>query len=160
MHTSVGKPLPLEAEKGDTLVFNFGLHDYNYGLSGVSQYRDQLVRILNEFRASLPGRPRLIFALTTPAHNTMSPADDVTVQALNQAAMEIMKANNVPTIDLYSPIMKECGPVPFQDSGPRACRLCAPHCKALSVHYEQPGYEFIASIVAEAVTQNTSTTTA
>ena len=32
-------------------------------------------------------------------------------------------------IDLYTPLIKDCGPVPWADNGTSACKLCAPSCK-------------------------------
>jgi hypothetical protein len=57
-------------------------------------------------------------------------------------------------VDLYTPIMAHCGPVPFLDkptAGRTACSLCAPQCEALSVHYRSPGYQFIAQAIAQAI---------
>ena len=57
-------------------------------------------------------------------------------------------------VDLYTPIMAHCGPVPFLDkaNGSRAaCSFCAPQCKALAVHYRGAGYEFIAKKIAQAI---------
>ena len=53
-------------------------------------------------------------------------------------------------IDLHTPLIQRCGPVPWADNGTAACPLCAPKCKALSVHYQRSGYEVIARLVANA----------
>ena len=66
----------------------------------------------------------------------------------------LMATSNIPLVDLYTPIMAQCGPVPFLDNataGRAACELCAPSCKALSVHYTEAGYHFIASKIAQAI---------
>ena len=39
-------PLPLR--KDDVFLFNFGLHDYNYGLAGVPQYTEELTNITKQ----------------------------------------------------------------------------------------------------------------
>jgi hypothetical protein len=57
-------------------------------------------------------------------------------------------------VDLYTPIMAHCGPVPFLDkaNGSRApCSLCAPSCKGLQVHYTSAGYQFIAGKIKQAI---------
>lgn len=120
-------------------------------MAGVANYSRELSSLVGRLQRDFPAT-RLRFALTTPAHNVGT--DDSTnqvVQALNAAASSVMAAANIPTIDLYTPIMHECGPVPFADSGPHACRLCAPHCKSLAVHYTDVGYQFIAGIVHKAL---------
>lgn len=146
LHTAVGTPLPLSGT--DHLLFNFGLHDYNRGMAGVAQYGTELQDIVVFLQQRQPAK--LAFVLTTPAHNTPAPDNEVVV-ALNRRAATIMAAAGIPIIDLYTPIMAECGPVPWADSGPKACLLCAPNCKSLAVHYTATGYNFIANIVAKAL---------
>jgi lysophospholipase L1-like esterase len=141
--TSTMQPLNLTAK--DSIVFNFGLHDYNLGLRGVDEYVSELTTIVKHLQAT---GAKLVWAATTPAHqNTV---DDATVQALNEKANEVMQKQTpaIPVVDLYSAVMAKCGPVPFQDTGDKACSLCAPNCKGLSVHYSKPGYQFISSLVA------------
>ena len=55
---------------------NFGLHDYNLGLAGVDEYTTELTESVRRTKAVLSGA-RLLFVGTTPAHNTATPADDV-----------------------------------------------------------------------------------
>lgn len=145
--TSTLEPLPLLST--DYVLFNFGLHDYNFGLDGVEQYGADLANITARLQRMLPAK--LLFVGTTPAHNTQNPNDNPTVQALNTRAKEVMSSANVPFLDLYTPLIEKCGPVPWADDGPSACPLCAPNCKALSVHYEPAGYSVIASLILEAV---------
>mmetsp|Transcript_20842 Transcript_20842/g.54173 ORF Transcript_20842/g.54173 Transcript_20842/m.54173 type:complete len:338 (+) Transcript_20842:22-1035(+) len=145
--TSTLEPLPLT--KSDFLVFNFGLHDYNLGPAGVAQYGEQLANITRRLQSSVTAK--MLFVGTTPAHNTASPVDDSTVQLLNAKAADVMKAAGIPFLDMYTPLINECGPVPWADEGPNACTLCAPDCKALSVHYTKAGYNVIASHVLAAI---------
>ena len=77
--------------------------------------------------------------------------DNPTVIELNTRAKAIMGRHSIRVIDIYTPIIDQCGPVPFADTGPKKCGLCAPHCKALSVHYTGAGYHFIAEHVAAAL---------
>ena len=147
--TSTALAAPMRLQSRDTVLVNFGLHDYNLGLAGVPQYAEELKAVLGELqRAFAPAK--LIFVLTTPAHNTPT-GDDVTVQALNSKAAALAQSMGWPTIDLYTPIMKQCGPVPFRDTGPTACEYCAPDCKRLSVHYGPEGYAFIARTIARSL---------
>ena len=86
-----------------------------------------------------------MFLNTSPAHNVgVGNATNAVVIALNQAASSVMTAAGVHVIDIYTPIMQQCGPVPFRDEGPTACSLCAPDCKNLAVHYTVTGYQFFA----------------
>lgn len=93
---------------------------------------------------------------TTPAHNTATPVDDATVVQLNVAAAALAKESGLQFIDLHTPLIKECGPVPWQDTGPNACQLCAPNCKGLSVHYGPAGYSKIAGLIWASVSNATN----
>jgi hypothetical protein len=86
-----------------------------------------------------------------PAHNTDNPEDNPTVIELNTRARAIMGRHNISVIDIYAAIIELCGPVPFEDVGPKKCELCAPHCKALTEHYTGAGYHFIAGHVVAAL---------
>ncbi len=148
LRTAELQPLPLK--KGDTVLMNFGLHDYNLGLVGVTEYTEELTQGIKRTQAVLPAGAKLVFVGTTPAHNTATPADDITVVALNKAAAQVCKEFGIAFIDLHSPLIKTCGAVPWADNGTSACSLCAPDCKRLAVHYTRAGYEVIAHTVAEA----------
>ena len=87
LSTDTLQPLPLK--RGDTILMNFGLHDYNLGLAGVEEYSSELTAGIKRTLKILPQGAKLAFVGTTPAHNTASPADDVTVQGLNAAARRI-----------------------------------------------------------------------
>ena len=167
---------------------DFGLHDYNQGLAGVTEYATELERIVLALRQRL-SEARLIFLNTSvsdcrthilsvpsslpscsrltstaavflpksdtellqPAHNTNNPQDNPTVIELNTRAKAIMQRHSIGVIDIYAAIIDQCGPVPFVDVGRKKCGLCAPHCKALTVHYTGAGYHFIAGHVAAAL---------
>ena len=73
----------------------------------------------------------------------------MTVVALNKAAAALASENKLPYVDLHTPLIKTCGPVPWADNGTNACSLCAPRCKGLSVHYDSAGYSVIANIIKE-----------
>jgi len=79
------QPLPLK--KGDHILVNFGLHDYNLGLSGVPEYKTEYAAGLAQvMKVAAQAGARVTILGTTPAHNTAKAADDVTVVALNKAA--------------------------------------------------------------------------
>lgn len=132
------------------MLWSAGLHDYNQGADGVAEYGDELERIVVALEQRL-GDARLVFLNTSPAHNTPDAQDNPTVVALNARAEAIMGRHGIHVVDIYSRIMARCGPVPFADAGPKECQLCAPHCKALAVHYTGAGYKFIAEQVAAAL---------
>ena len=72
------------------------------------------------------------------------------IAAINAAAKAVCRKSGVKFVDLHTPLIAACGAVPWADKGAAACKLCAPSCKRLSVHYIAAGYEFIARIVAQA----------
>jgi lysophospholipase L1-like esterase len=135
-------------KKGDNILINFGLHDYNLGLAGVPEYKAEYRRGLGKVVtvADATGAKILILG-TTPAHNTAKTADDVTVVALNKVAQQLAAEMGLGFVDLHSPLIERCGPVPWADNGTAPCSLCAPRCKALSVHYDKAGYTVIASLI-------------
>ena len=109
-----------------------------------SEYAAGLSKILQVAKQT---GARVTILGTTPAHNTGTAADDVTVLALNKAAAAFASETELPFVDLHTPLIKTCGPVPWLDNGTNACSLCAPKCKALSVHYDSAGYTAIANII-------------
>lgn len=148
------KPLPLTSS--DTILINFGLHDYNLGDDGVDEYRQEYTLGLERAKKIADStKTRLIVLGTTPAHNvgtTLSEqqATDATVRKLNVAAASIAQSLGLQFVDMHSPLIDICGPVPWADNGTDACELCAPDCKRLSVHYTPAGYQRIAGIIANA----------
>ena len=79
------------------------------------------------------------------------------IAAINAAAKAVCRKSGVKFVDLHTPLIAACGAVPWADKGAAACKLCAPSCKRLSVHYIAAGYEFIARIVAKAAGLSIST---
>ena len=145
------EPLPLK--NTDLVLMNFGLHDYNLGVAGVKEYRDEYqTGLVKTKKITDNAGATLVMLGTTPAHNVgTTNTSDVTVQALNAAAQTLAKGAGIQFVDLYAPLIAKCGPVPWADTGANACALCAPNCKKLSVHYSQAGYELIADLVWDAV---------
>ena len=150
LQTDTLQPLPLR--RGDTVLMNFGLHDYNLGLGGVPEYTTEYrIGLAKALALTQAAGAALVMLATTPAHNTASAADDTTVVALNVAAAGLSKEFSVDFVDLHTPLIAACGPVPWADNGTSACPLCAPKCKALSVHYTAAGYEVIQGLIYDAI---------
>ena len=79
LQTAELRPLPLK--KGDVVLINFGLHDYNLGLDGVAEYTQEYTAGLDKAIAIADQKGATIFIVgTTPAHNTANPADNPTVR--------------------------------------------------------------------------------
>ena len=97
------KPLPLK--EGDSVVINFGLHDYNQGLAGVAEYTSEYRTALTKAKAAANGADIHVL-LTSPAHNTATADDDVTVTALNKAAAGLAAEFGLGTIDLHTPLIQ------------------------------------------------------
>ena len=129
------------------------LRYYNLGVAGVKEYRDEYqTGLVKTKKISDDAGATLVMLGTTPAHNVgTTNSSDVTVQALNAAAQALAKEAGIQFVDLYTPLIAKCGPVPWADTGANACALCAPNCKKLSVHYGQAGYEAIADLIWGAV---------
>lgn len=117
-------------------------------LCSVPEYKSEYAAGLSKImQVARKAGARVTILGTTPAHNTRTAADDVTVVALNKAAAALASETELPFVDLHTPLIKKCGPVPWADNGTNACSLCAPKCKALSVHYDSAGYNVIANII-------------
>ena len=142
----LGAP-PSASSQGRTLLLEF--------ISADGQNSDASLRCLTPMPHCIEGAAVVIVG-TTPAHNTATPVDDATVVQLNVAAAALAKESGLQFIDLHTPLIKECGPVPWQDTGPNACQLCAPNCKGLSVHYGPAGYSKIAGLIWASVSNATN----
>jgi lysophospholipase L1-like esterase len=113
-----------------TIVFNCGLHDIREGVP-VAEYKSNLRAIISRLR---PRTDRLYFCNTTPGRkHEWRGWEPEKIDAYNEAALEVMRTEHVPVIDLYGPAMahrewwKE------------------------DVHYTPQGYAQMAKIVADAI---------
>ena len=143
-------PLPLRA--ADTVLINFGLHDYDRGSAAwLDEYSAEYEVGLAKLLARANGATVVVLG-STPVHNTgnESVLNDATVRALNVRAAALAKKHALAFVDLHTPLVSRCGPVPWADTGAKACPLCAPQCKSLSVHYDGAGYEVIAELIINA----------
>ena len=143
----------LEAWLGDTkwevIHFNFGLHDIKYvdhaGGDVASEeagrlqvplddYRKNLTKIAERLKAT---GAKIIFATTTPFPETArrpmrSPAD---LQAYNEVALEVMKAQGIEVNDLHGVALPHLAKWQRRDN----------------VHFIATGYNGLADAVAQAV---------
>jgi len=129
----------------DMLYFNFGLHNTvdpvkNPGLvipgqSGLdTEYMPYLRKIVKYLHEWAGDDVKLLFALTSPMMNSKA-VDDIVLKN-NAQAQELMNQYNITTIDLHTPIVKKCGPVP-QSSCMGIPSCWSPHCPQ--------GYEWLAN---------------
>lgn len=94
----------------DVIHFNWGLHDLkrldgaNVGVT-ISDYKTNLQHIINRMRTFNPNA-KLIFATTTPYPDGVSPIrHQADAKAYNDAAKEVMTANNIDVNDLHALMM-------------------------------------------------------
>jgi GDSL-like Lipase/Acylhydrolase family len=114
----------------DVIHFNFGIHDRTTPVAKYSQQLELLVRRLKKTGATL------VWASTTPIpENPSKGVSDESIVALNVAAAKLMAEHGIAVDDLYSAI------------APRTDKLRLPG----SVHYDEEGYQFLGSCVAESL---------
>ncbi|XP_057309181.1 uncharacterized protein LOC130647365 [Hydractinia symbiolongicarpus] len=128
----------------DVVVLNYGLHDIDYlekypeEYNSIKNYKGNLRKLK---RRILRTGADLIFPLSTPV--TFSEEKDKILKKYNQAAKKVMLKSNVTTIDLHSLVIKECGPVPFEN----CYMMKKPH----DVHYGTVGSIMLGKRIAFAV---------
>lgn len=117
--------------KWDVIIWNFGIHDRN---TVAEAYRHNLETILKRLRKT---EAKIIWVRTTPAPpgKNSEGYTDAQCEQLNRIADEVMKAGNVPEVDLYS-LLK-----------PRIAELQLPN----NVHFRETGYQVMGEKVASAV---------
>ena len=123
----------------DLLWFNSGMHNYATGTPGngtvpgqsgnstAESYANPLARVTARLASwAAANKVKLIYALTTPYLNDAS-IDATITGTLNVAARGIMASEGIQTIDLHTPIIEKCGPVPQASCfGEKGC--WSPHC--------------------------------
>ncbi|WAC18554.1 FAD-dependent oxidoreductase [Luteolibacter sp. SL250] len=126
--------------KWDVIHFNFGLHDAKLPPEGIrhsepEQYEKNLRELVKQLQAT---GAKLIFATTTPVPDGGNLAPDrrfAEVKAYNEAALRVMKENNVTINDLNTAMQ------------PHAAEYLRPK----DVHYTKEGSAFLADRVAAAI---------
>jgi len=135
----------LKNKKWDLITFNFGLHDMLYkdeqnkndavnGKVAVSleEYQKNLVLIVNRLKKSTK---ILLFVNTTVVPENSSGRKVEDPAKYNEVALEVMKNNHIPVIDLYS-----------------ASQVIHPKTsKPGNVHYSPEGYELLAAELVKSI---------
>ena len=131
----------------DVLYFNFGLHNLGNstvpGQAGpIAEYAPYLEKIAAKLAALALAQPRmkLLFGITTP--EMCDKGLDDTVVANNIDAAKIMARHGIPTVDMHTPIVAQCGPSPQPKCFNQSQCFC-PHCPM----NDGVGYEFLAKEV-------------
>ena len=126
--------------KWDVIHFNFGLHDAKLPPEGIrhsdpEQYEKNLRELVKQLKAT---GAKLIFATTTPVPDggNISPERRFAeVKAYNDAALRVMKENNVVINDLNAAVQPHV----------------AEYLKPKDVHYTKEGSAFLAGRVTESI---------
>jgi acyl-CoA thioesterase-1 len=124
-----------QAVHPELIMFNFGLHDgpcngvnttIPGGAGASAVYKPELAQIAAKLKVyTAATKSKLLFASTTPWLCTAS--TDALVQKLNTEAADVMKAADIPMVDLHSTIVGKCGAAPVAECfGSKSC-FC-PHC--------------------------------
>ena len=118
--------------KWDVITWNFGIHDRN---TAPATYRTNLEALLKRLRQT---GAKVIWVRTTPAPPSGTNNEkfsDAQCDRLNAVADEVMKANHISEVDLYT-LLK-----------PKLAELQLPN----NVHFKEDGYQLMGGEVAKAV---------
>jgi len=149
---NIDRWLQLEGGKWDVIHFNWGLHDLKHVKPGdpkgaasdsptdppqatVDVYEKQLREIVGKLKAT---GARLIFATTTPVPDGKMAVYRTNADAIkyNEAALKVMKGNNIAVDDLYTFMKPKVATLQLQPA---------------NVHYTPAGYEALAKEVVKSV---------
>jgi acyl-CoA thioesterase-1 len=119
--------------KWDVIHFNFGIHDVQKSIS-TETYLKNLEVIVGRLKAT---GAKVIFATTTPIPDdpTKKKNPATAVVERNQAAIEIMKKNNVPVDDLFTVITPKL----------------AEYQNVKDVHFKEEGYDYLGKAVSDSI---------
>lgn len=127
-----------ELGEPDIVHWNNGLWDLHHepprpdALTPIELYKENLQRIITELRRY---KPQIIWANTIPAPDDFNERSNHEIKAYNQAAMDIMKEENIPVNDLFTLVNKS------KDE-----YICEDH-----VHLTEDGYRACAEQVTEII---------
>ena len=130
----------LGAGRWDVIHFNFGLHDVARVRDGevrttAADYEGNLRELVTRLQAT---GARLVFATTTPVPDPLTSGPrrrDADVLVCNEIARRVMAEAAVPVNDLYAAVR------------PRLTEFQRP----ANVHFTEPGSQFLARFVADAI---------
>lgn len=128
------------AQRWDTVVFNFGLHDLTNSSASYASYAANLGGITDAILAARPRR--VLYALTTPMMKNFNDGN-FAVEHNNGVARALMAARGIPTVDLYKTVTDHCG-AQYVD-----CDICA--ASPCDYHYKGKGYPMLAAALQAAV---------
>jgi len=118
--------------KWDVITWNFGIHDRN---TAPAIYKANLESLLKRLRQT---GAKVVWVRTTPAPPSGTNNEkfsDAQCDRLNALADELMKANHVPEVDLYT-LLK-----------PKLAELQLPS----NVHFKEEGYQLMGGEMAKAI---------
>lgn len=127
----------------DVIMFNWGLHDGPLGnttvpgQAGLPDVYAQELELITKMLIAKEPRAKLLYALTSPS--MCDAIGDGCVVNLNNQAAKIMAKYDIPTINLHSAVVSQCGPPPNFSCFNQSKCFC-PHCPTV-------GYEFLAESV-------------
>lgn len=122
----------LDCGKWDVITWNFGIHDRN---TDPAVYKSNLEILLKRLQKT---KAKIIWVRTTPAPPSGTSYEsfiDAECDQLNRVADEVMKADNIPEVDLYTLLRPQLGQLQLPNS----------------VHFTESGYQLMGSAVAKAV---------
>jgi len=123
-----------EGKRWNTIVFNCGIHDIYNGVP-VEEYKANLRTIIHRLHAD-----RVYFCNITPGRkDEVHGVEPEKVDRYNAAALEVMRVEKIPVIDMYGPAMEH-----------REWWRPNPH----DLHYTSEGYAKMAEIVQRAIANN------
>ena len=119
--------------KWDVIHFNFGIHDVQKSIPK-DTYLKNLEVIVGRLKAT---GAKVIFATTTPIQDdpTKKQNPATAVVERNQAAIELMKKNDVPVDDLFTTITPKV----------------AEYQNVKDVHFKEEGYDYMGKAVSESI---------
>ena len=133
----------LDPVRYDVIVFNFGLHDVDYGGSSPEEFTpaEEYRRNLGRLKESLLETGTEVgFLSTTPIPYNVTRNERVI--EYNLIADDIMsEAPLVETANLYGWVVKVCGEPPYN-----SCKIAG---KQPSPHYTVDGYKYLARLVTQ-----------
>jgi lysophospholipase L1-like esterase len=117
----------------DVIHFNFGIHDVQKSIP-METYLKNLEVIVGRLKAT---GAKVVFATTTPIQSDSTKKQDpaTAVVERNQAAIEIMKKNQVPVDDLFTAITPKL----------------AEYQNVKDVHFKEEGYDFMGKAVSDSI---------
>ncbi len=94
---------------------------------------------------------KLIYLTTTPVPYDV-PTNDLVIE-INKEALAITSSYDIPTVDLYSIVIDQCGAVPYDN-----CTISLSRPGSPNVHYDDQGYQLFAKYMGSYVQEMLNST--